>query len=222
MVLTEPQHTAAFIVSLAAGNRSLKDATILAGSGADRVLTAGQVLSKQFAGSATSAASGIGGGANTGDGTMGAVTVGTGAKEGVYTLTITEPAVNAGTFRLEDPDGDLVATGTVAVAFSAGGLAFTLADGVTDFVAGDGFLITVTLTTEKFLAFDQDNPAPENVPAGILLADTTAPDGTDVQATVVVRDAEVHQGELVWPSDITAAEQALAENQLGGLGIVVR
>lgn len=221
-VLAEPQHSAAFIVSLASGNRSLKKATILAGSGADRVLTAGQVLSKQFAGTAASAASGIGGGANTGNGTMGAVTVSSAAKAGVYKLSITEPATDAGTFRLEDPDGELVGTGTVAVAFSAGGLAFTLADGSTDFVAGDGFAITVTFTSEKYLEFDQDVADPSNIPAGILLSDTTAPDGSDVEATVVVRDAEVHQGELVWPSDITAGEQALAERQLEDLGIIVR
>jgi len=223
MVLTELQHASAVVVSLASGNRSLKKATILAGSGADRVLVAGEVLSKQLAGTAVSVASGIGGGANTGAGVMGAVTVGLAAKAGVYTLTIMEFAAAAGTFRVEDPNGDLVATGTVAVAFSAGGLAFTLADGTPDFVAGDGFLITVTLTSEKFLAFDQDNPAPENVPAGVLLADKTAPDGTDVEATVIVRDAEVHQGEIVWPADITAAEQTLAEGQLESLlGIIVR
>jgi hypothetical protein len=222
-VLTEPQHNAAVVVALAAGNRSLKKATILAGSGSARVLLSGEVLSKQLAGTAASAAAGIGGGANTGDGTMGAVTVSGAAKPGVYALRIIELASNAGTFIVTGPDGKVVASGTVAVAFDAGGLAFTLADGSTDFAAGDGFDITVTETTTKYLAFDQDNADPENVPAGILLADTTAPDGTDVLATVIVRDAEVHQTELVWPSDITGAEQLVAEAQLETLlGIIVR
>lgn len=83
---------------------------------------------------------------NTGNGTMGAVTVSAGAKAGVYTLEIIEVAANAGTFIVIDPDGVPIGTGNVAAAFSAGGLAFTLADGATDFVAGDGFTITVTLT----------------------------------------------------------------------------
>lgn len=83
---------------------------------------------------------------NTGTGTMGAVTVSAGAKAGVYRLTIIEPAADAGTFLVEDPDGIPIGSGTVAVAFSAGGLAFTLADGGTDFIAGDAFTITVTLT----------------------------------------------------------------------------
>lgn len=83
---------------------------------------------------------------NTGNGTMGAVTVSAGAKAGLYSLEIIEPAANAGTFIVLDPDGVEVGTGNVAAAFNAGGIAFTLADGATDFVAGDGFNITVTLT----------------------------------------------------------------------------
>lgn len=83
---------------------------------------------------------------NTGNGTMGTVTVSAGAKEGTYNLEIIEPAANAGKFSVEDPDGVIIGTGTVGVAFSAGGLAFTLADGATDFVAGDGFTIATTLT----------------------------------------------------------------------------
>lgn len=83
---------------------------------------------------------------NTGNGTMGAVTVSAGAKAGVYTLTIIEPAANAGAFIVTDPDGIVIGNGDVAVAFSAGGLAFTLADGATDFASGDQFTITVTLT----------------------------------------------------------------------------
>lgn len=83
-------------------------------------------------------------GTNTGNGAMGAITVDeTVARAGVYTLTIIEPAANAGTFVVEGPDGVQVGDGAVAAAFNAGGLAFTLADGATDFVAGDSFKITV-------------------------------------------------------------------------------
>lgn len=85
---------------------------------------------------------------NTGNGTMGTVTVSSGAMLGVYKLTITEPGSNVGAFEVENPDGVLIGVGDVAAAFSAGGLAFTLADGATDFVAGDGFNITVTATSE--------------------------------------------------------------------------
>lgn len=81
---------------------------------------------------------------NTGNGVMGAITVSAGAKIGVYKLAVIEPGANVGTFIVEDPDGMIVSVkGTVASAFSGGGLAFTLADGGTDFVSGDGFDITV-------------------------------------------------------------------------------
>lgn len=83
-------------------------------------------------------------GTNTGNGAMGAITVSAGAKIGRYTLTIIEPATNAGAFMVTDPDGLVVGHGNVAAAFSAGGLAFTLADGGTDFAAGDQFSLTVS------------------------------------------------------------------------------
>ena len=82
----------------------------------------GVVAGGTFAGTATSAA----GSGNVGNGTMGAITVSAGAKKGVYKLVIIEPVTNAGAFEVTDPDGVFVDNGTVGVAFSAGGLAFTL------------------------------------------------------------------------------------------------
>lgn len=86
-------------------------------------------------------------GTNVGNGTFGAITVSAGAKVGTYVLRIIEPAANAGVFVVEDPDGVAVGHGSVASAYSAGGLAFTLADGSTDFSAGDSFTIPVTATS---------------------------------------------------------------------------
>jgi hypothetical protein len=84
---------------------------------------------------------------NTGDGAMGAITVSAGTKVGTYKLVIIEPGSNVGTFIVYDPDGVPISKkGAVASAFSAGGLAFTLADGATDFAAGDGFDIVVGAT----------------------------------------------------------------------------
>jgi len=108
----------------------------------------GVVVGGTFAATATSPALGT----NTGNGTMGTVTVSAGAKAGNYTLTIIEPGANVGTFIVLDPDGIQIGDGVVGSAFSAGGLAFTLADGATDFVAGDSFTITVTYTANaKFV-----------------------------------------------------------------------
>lgn len=82
---------------------------------------------------------------NTGNGAMGAVTVSAAAKIGTHKIVIVEPGTNVGTFIHEDPSGVLVsARGVVASAYSGGGLAFTLADGATDFAVGDGFDIVVS------------------------------------------------------------------------------
>lgn len=96
-------------------------------------------------------------GANTGNGTFGAITAAAPAQPGDYVLTITAAATNAGVFTVEGPDGVQIGDGNVGAAFAAGGLSFTLADGATDFVAGDSFRITVA--GEHFLGITRRNPA---------------------------------------------------------------
>jgi hypothetical protein len=54
-----------------------------------------------------------------------------------------EPASNLGTFIVEDPNGVVIGEGVVGTAFS-NQIAFTIADGSTDFIAGDEFTFTVT------------------------------------------------------------------------------
>jgi hypothetical protein len=133
-------------------------------------LAVGAVLGK-FIASPTGTASAAAG--NTGDGAMGAITV-TSNKNlqlGTYTVTIVKAATDAGDFVVTDPAGDVMGFGTVAVAFSQGGLAFTLADGSADFVVGDSFSIVVD-GDEKF-----------------KLVEATATDGTEVGSVVVVGDA---------------------------------
>ena len=217
-MLTETQHAAGALVSESNGTRSRENVTIKAGSGSDRVLLSGQSLSKQFVGTAASAAAG----GNTGNGAMGAVTVGVRAKRGAYKLICIEPGSNVGEFLLMDPDGVVVGVAVVAAAFSSLHLSFTLADGSTDFAAGDEFTLTVTEGSTVWVAFDQDQTTGEQFVDGILREDTTAPDTVAASAVVYVRDCEFNGGEIVWPADITAAEQAEAEGQLGGLGIIVR
>jgi hypothetical protein len=103
------------------------------------------------AGSASASAEA--GGGNTGDGAVTGLTADLTAS-GAYTLSITrvtfaaasdlDPGDN-GEFRLTDSGGDIVDFGAIGVAFSGGGLFFTLKEnGSTDFVVGDSFTITVT------------------------------------------------------------------------------
>ena len=134
-------------------------------------LKAGAVLGRVL-GTATPAANA---GNTVGSGTIGAVTLGAGVKAGVYKLTCIEPASNAGVFELEGPDGIVVSSKvTVAVAY-AGPLGFTISD-ATDFVAGDGFTITVAL------AGDDANQ--------VKLSATAATDGSHLPQVVLMHDAD--------------------------------
>lgn len=83
-------------------------------------------------------------GGNTGNGALTGLTVDAGAKKGVWKVRIVLAAVNGGTFIVTDPDGANFGGGTVGAAFTTGtGVNFTLNDGATDFIADDGFDITV-------------------------------------------------------------------------------
>jgi hypothetical protein len=160
---------------------------------------------------------------NTGNGTMGAVTHSAGAKVGDYKLTIVEPGTNLGTFVVEDPDGITIGRGVVASAFSAGGLAFTLADGSTDFAAGDGFTITVAANDGKYVAYDNDATNGAETAAGILLEDV---DTTSAEASAwILADgpAVVAKGNLVWGAGVTTeGEKTAAYADLLARGIKCR
>lgn len=97
----------------------------------------------------TFAATGAGseGAGNTGNGTItDAPTIAAGAKAGRYVITIVEPATNLGAFVIDDPDGIRIGEGVVGTEYSANGLTFTIADGSTDFAAGDLLFVDVTYT----------------------------------------------------------------------------
>lgn len=206
-VLNEGKHTGEFLLSEGNGSISRETVTI---SSAAAALVPGTVLGKITLGAVTSAA--VAG--NTGNGTMGSVTLSLGAKPGVYKLTIVEPASNAGAFVVEDPDGIIIGNGDVASAFSAGGLAFTLADGATDFASGDQFNITVAAGSGKYVAYDSAATNGAAVAAGVLYA--AAPDSaSDQKAVAIVRMAEVIEAEL---TGIDAA----AKLQLAALNIICR
>ena len=217
-VLTEGQHAEEFLVSEAAGERSRESITLISGQN----LSASAVLGKITKGAASSAAYSVAnmGRDNTGNGTMGAVTVSAGAKVGAYKLTIVEPGTNVGSYTVHDPDGVLIGVGVVAAAFSAGGLAFTLADGSTDFVAGDGFIITVAAGSGKYTYVDPEGVNGSETAVAILLRNVDA-SGGDVVCAALVRDCEVNADELLY-SDADAGEIAAIKVQLASVGIICR
>ena len=192
--------------------------TVLAGSGADRVLTTGMALGKITKGAATGAA--VAG--NTGNGTITAApVVGAAARPGVYRLVCIEPATNGGKFSVEDPDGILLGVATVGVEFTTH-VTFTIADGSTDFAAGDAFTITVAAGSGNVKQVDFAAADGSDVACGILALDTTAPDGADKSGVAIVRNAIVSDNGLAWPAGATADQKNATIAQLKAAGILVR
>jgi hypothetical protein len=212
-------------------------ATLLAGSGAARLVKTGQLIG-MIAGAleATAAAKTGGNAANTGAFTLDATTpVLAGAKIGVYQLRCLTAAANGGTFRLRDPDGYVLgdyaisggAGGTVTVANHIKGV---IADGTQDFVVGEGFDITVAADTDataigKAKAWDPAATDGSQVVAGVAIADTEAADGADNVAGLVVLargPAIVQAAQLVWPAGVGDGQKAAALAALAARGIVAR
>ena len=189
--------------------------TIISGAG---VVKAGTVLGKITTGTTASAAAFAG---NTGNGTVGTITVGAGAINGVYKLVIIEPATDAGKFQVEDPTGKIIGTGTVAVAFSKSGLAFTLADGSADFIAGDGFDITVASGSGKYTPYDDalTNGAQTAVAVNMYEVDATS---ADVSVTGIVRLAAMKRDALQWHVDVDATAKTKAYADLLAVNIICK
>jgi len=215
--IAETQHAAEFLISCANLTRAMEQEELAAGND----LEAGAVLGKYTSDASSSAA----GGSNTGDGAMGAATIGDDARVGDYIVLITAAATNAGDFSVTDPVGTVIGTGTVAVLFDATGImSFTLADGAADFIIGDTFTITVTAVTGKVAELDPDASTGIEAAVGVLLATTDTSDLTEGsrQVTMVARDAEVGIDELKWEATVTAGEKVTALAQLEALGIIAR
>lgn len=208
-IKTEGVHAGEFLLSEANGSRSRKEVIITAGAG---ILAAGTLIALITAANAAVATAD---GGNTGDGVMGTITTASEAITGDYVLTITEAVANGGVFELVDPLGSLVGTGSVGVAFDAGGLSFTLADGAADFIVDDVFTIAVTAALGEYRPYDDDGTDDgRRAATGILYAPVDAT-LNDIRAVAVVRDAEVIE-RLLTGLDAAGAADLLA------LGIVIR
>ena len=205
-VITEGRATAEFMISEASGYRS-RDAIVVA-SGQGR-LAAGTVLSKLAVGAASAAAKP---GGNTGDGTISAVDVLTGANAGVYMVRLTA----ATAFTVEDPDGYSLGAGATGSAFGDD-IGFTITAGGTPFVAGDGFDITVAAGSGKYTAAGAGD-----IGNGVLWAAVDAT-SADAPGVAVTRSAEVAGAHLSYHSTVDDAnKQAAKAAELAGVGIIVR
>lgn len=149
------------------GNPLGKKVTILTGEN----LVRGAVIGSVSLGTATDA---VKSGGNTGNGTLtlGTPAVLANAQTGVYAVRCIAAAVDGGTFRVTDPQGNVLGDVDVGVAF-ANQVSFTIADGASDFVVGDGFDITVAPGSGKY-----------------KLSATAATDGSNVPDLVLAHDVD--------------------------------
>lgn len=136
-VFTETNHAGGFLVSEADGTLSRSKITVLSGQN----LLAGDVLGKV---TRALAAAPIPAAVGTGNGVMSTLKPGPDVQTGNYVLTCTAAAANAGTFSVVAPDGTVLPSATVAVAYKSSHLDFLIADGANDFIVGDTFTIAVT------------------------------------------------------------------------------
>lgn len=171
------------------GNVILKDAQfrdeLLTFAGAGTV-EEGTILARREVENAVTATADVG---NTGDGTVTLATVAAGSiipLVGDYNLEVTGAVTNGGVFKLEDPNGAIVATGLTmtagagaATAFEVAGLNFTITDGTTDFIVGDKFALTVA-ADGKIVPFAIDGDGGAQNPKAILTYDVTATGAGDV------------------------------------------
>jgi len=190
-----------------------------------KTYTPGTVLGKTLVSGSAAAVAGAG---NTGNGTMGSITVSAHAKIGQYVLRITVASSNAGAFELLNSNGAVIGTGNVASAYVGNGLAFTLADGSTDFIVGDTFTITVT-GTEKYKILENTASDGSAAFAGVYIGasnglgiDTSVAATTDTTVLILERGPALvaKEGLTLGASIDTAAEKAALYAQMAAVGII--
>lgn len=192
------------------------------------VITASQtLLANQVIGRLASAATVGAAVANAGNTGNGAVTLADPAWSatvlpGTYRVTFIEPATNLGTFIVTGPDGIDVGRGVVGTAFT-GPINFTIAGGSTDFVAGDGFTISVTAVSFHWGAYDPTATDGRAVPRGVLYDAVTTGSGATARAVGIVRAAQINAKKLQWLTGLTDGQKtaaiALLNAQPGGLTV---
>lgn len=97
-----------------------------------------------------------------------------------------------------------------------------LAGSGSDRVLYSGMVVSKVTASGKWVQLAPAGADGSQTAAGILYVDTTAPNGVDARATVIVRDAVVSDNGIKWPAGITGPQTTTATGQLVALGIQVR
>lgn len=191
-----------FLLSEAKGMRSRKSVPV---TSAGTLIKSGTVMQTATRASATTTAKP----GTVGNGAMGTITVSGSAQVGLYRLVLTS-AGGTGAFNLYSPDDVLLTAGAVGSAYSAHGLAFTLADGAVDYAVGDELRILVDPGEKTYAPYVNGGTV-----GGILYNDMPAGlTAGDYQAVMLVRDCEVARPALI-------GLDSAADIALEALGIIV-
>lgn len=207
-----------YLGEAAALNIINEEIIVLSGQG---VLAAGTILGQITEGGAQTVAAASAYAGNTGNGTVGSLTADAGADPGSYRITMIEPATNGGTFVVEKPNGVEDGRGTVGVAYN-GTINFTLADGATDFVAGDGFTVAVSYASDStYAAHDPAGVDGRETAVAILFHNIDATSG-DVKTVATVRGpATIFEPYLTYKSGISDANKLAAKRALKAKGMAI-
>jgi hypothetical protein len=190
--------------------------TITAGGTAFAAGDTFAITTTAIVGKPTAAA--VAGGTNVGNGTSSAVTTnGYAPTLGVYTVEFDD----ATHFIVSAPNGQEIGHGTTGVAFSGGGLNFTITAGGTAFLPGDSFTVIVSAGAGLWVTCTATAVDGSQNAAGICfgLSDASL---NNIHGAIVTRACEVNISELVWDPSMNATSQANALAQLAVLGIIGR
>lgn len=186
----------------------------------------GTVLGKYFVATSVTGAAVAG---NTGNGAIGTVTSTGKATRGTYIVRIETAMANSGVFSVINPSGAMIATGVVGTAFS-NQIAFTLADGATDFVVGDSFTVEV-VGDYKYKMVEATATDGTAVACAIYISANDGSFGTstiaattDTSIIALVRGAAVVGKEtLTYGASVnTTAEKTKLYSELESVGIICR
>lgn len=154
----------------------VKAVTLKAGQG---TLKRGSVL-----GLITKALGAVVAGTNTGNGTVGTITMGKDAEIGEYKLICTAAATDGGTFAVYAPDGSRMKDANVGAAYTSSQINFTIADGTADFAANDSFTIPVEAGSGQAVLVNSAAVDGSQVADSILAVETAVP-----AAATIVQEA---------------------------------
>nr|CRH06140.1 putative phage protein GP19 [Candidatus Magnetococcus massalia] len=216
-VFQEPQNLGDVLKFEAPNLYSRETVTVLGGVGTERILPVGTVIARRTKSELAAAAAA----GNTGDGMISAVTLGSNAVPGVYSLTCITASADSGIFQVMDPNGHRLPDVTVGVAYDTSHLKFTLDDGAADFVVGDHFTVLVT-GDGNMVAFDPTAVDGSADPIGIIAQHVSAPVGQNVPEVAILRHAILADHAVVWPESINETQKLEATAALEARGILIR